>query len=137
MADASGLHREMLDAVSARDFDKLREMYHPDYTYLSSDGNEQKGAEAGVAVAQMYTSAFPDIVLEVRHLHSCGGDTSVMEFTARGTHKGELEGIPPTGKSVEMLICDVIEVRDGKVYREREYFDAMSMMQQLGVIPAS
>jgi ketosteroid isomerase-like protein len=33
-------------------------------------------------------------------------------------------------------VCDVIEVRDGKVYREREYYDQMTMMQQLGVVPA-
>ena len=47
--------------------------------------------------------------------------------------KNELMGFAPTGRKVTVPICDVIEVRDGKVYAEREYFD----MQQLGVAPAA
>ena len=42
-------------------------------------------------------------------------------------------GVAPTGRKVTVPICDVIDVRDGKVFAEREYFD----MQQLGVAPAA
>jgi ketosteroid isomerase-like protein len=43
--------------------------------------------------------------------------------------------VPPTGRSLAVLACDVIEIRDGKIYREREYMDTLSILQQLGAAP--
>ncbi len=43
-------------------------------------------------------------------------------------------GIAPTGKSIDVCVCNVMEIRDGKIHREREYFDALTMMTQLGVV---
>jgi steroid delta-isomerase-like uncharacterized protein len=135
MADAAGIHVEMLECVNKRDLARFRELLHPDYTYTGADGVEHEGPDAGVGVVETFTTAFPDLILNLNQHHSCG-EVSVIEFTARGTHHAALEAIPPTGKSIEVVVCDVVEVRDGKVYREREYFDQMTMMQQLGVIPA-
>jgi steroid delta-isomerase-like uncharacterized protein len=133
MADAASIHVEMVESVTGRNYDRLRELYHPDYEYWGADGTSG-GADVGLAVAEMYATAFPDLTLTIDHQTSCG-DVSVVEFTARGTHLAELEGIPATGKAVEVPVCNLIEVKDGKIYREREYFNALSMMQQLGVIP--
>ena len=52
MPDAASIQREMLEAVERRDFDRLRELIHPDYTYIGGDGVERAGAEAAVAVAE-------------------------------------------------------------------------------------
>src|SRR5258705_7593859 len=133
MADAAALHEEMIETVQKRDLGRLRDLYHPDYEYRDNTG-ESGGVDVAVGVAETYTTAFPDLVFEIRHAFSTG-DVSVVEFTARGTHQAELQGIAPTGKSVSVDVCNVIEVRDGKIYREREYYDALGMMQQLGGIP--
>ena len=133
MADAASLHHEMINVVQKGDYGRLRELYADDYQYESNTG-ESGNAEAAVAIAQGYLSAFPDMTFDVRHEFTAG-DTSVIEFTASGTHQGELAGIAPTGKSVSVDVCNIIEVRDGKIAREREYFDQLGMMQQLGVIP--
>ncbi len=130
------LHRQMFSTVENRDFAALRELYHPDYTYTGGDGVEQKGADAGVAVAETYTAAFPDLTFEYRHQFAVDEVTSVIEFTARGTHQGALDDIPPTGKSVELVVCNVVETRDGKIHREREYYDTLAVLTQLGVAPA-
>jgi ketosteroid isomerase-like protein len=45
-------------------------------------------------------------------------------------------GVSPTNKKVSIPVCDIIELRDGKVYREREYMDMHHMMTQLGVAKA-
>jgi ketosteroid isomerase-like protein len=42
--------------------------------------------------------------------------------------------VPATGKPVTVNICNVIELFDGKVYREREYMDTMSIMTQIGAV---
>lgn len=135
MSDIAALHLEMFDALSNRDLEAMRALYHPDYTYMDGDGREQKGADAGIAVAEKYLAAFPDLTMDIRHHHSCGADVSVLEVTARGTHRGELEGMAPTGRAVEVVICNVIEARDGRILREREYSDTMSLLVQLGVVP--
>jgi steroid delta-isomerase-like uncharacterized protein len=135
MADVASIHREMFDVVQHRDLTRLRDLYHSEYTYRGPDG-EQGDTEAGVAVAEAYLSAFPDLAFTVEHQFTPDETTSVIELTARGTHQGELEGIAPTGRAIELVGCNVIEVVDGKIRREREYFDSMSLMVQLGVIEA-
>jgi predicted ester cyclase len=51
----------------------------------------------------------------------------------RGTHTGPLQDIAPTGRSVALPGCNVIELRDGLIYREADYFDTATMLKQLGV----
>lgn len=133
MADALGLQREMIEVIDSRDFTRLRELYHPDYEYWGSDGTTG-GIDVGVGVAEMYLAAFPDMTFSTAHETNCG-DVAITEFIARGTHQGELAGIPATGKAVEVQVCNIVEVRDGKIWREREYFDQLGLMQQLGVVP--
>jgi predicted ester cyclase len=62
--------------------------------------------------------------------------TAVVEFWGRGTHTGPLETpkgtIPPTGRRVEWQLCFVYDVHHGKVHHVREYFDAATLMAQLG-----
>jgi predicted ester cyclase len=125
----------MWDTIRNQDLEELRALYHPDYTHTGTDGQERKGADAGIAIAQTYTSAFPDMSFEFRHKYAYGDDVSIIELAFRGTHQGELEGISPTGRQVEGVACNVIEVRDGKIYRERDYFDNLAILSQLDVSP--
>jgi steroid delta-isomerase-like uncharacterized protein len=133
MANVSDVHRQVLDAWNRRDWDSFRSLLHSDYRYIGPDGKEYIGPDAGVNIGKMYATAFPDGKLEVKNVFA-SGNNALCEFVARGTHKGDLKGIAPTGKPIEINIANVMEVRDGKVYREREYFDVMSMMVQLGVV---
>jgi steroid delta-isomerase-like uncharacterized protein len=131
--DAATLQREMFAAFERRDLDRVRELAHPDYTYTGTDGVEHAGIEAGVAVLELYTTAFPDLSFEVRASHAPSDDVAILEIVARGTHTGPLGDIPPTGRRGEVPGCNVVEMRDGKIYRERDYFDTQAILQQLGL----
>lgn len=139
MSHATNVMRQYLEAVVRRDFEGIRRLFHPNYTYTGGDGQRLDGPEAGVAIAQMYTAAFPDLTLDVTRMHAVGDAVVVTEFTARGTHRGELMGVAPTGRRIEIPVCNVVEVQDGKILAEREYFDTGVLHQQLGVAgqPAS
>jgi predicted ester cyclase len=64
------------------------------------------------------------------------GDKTVARVRATGTHRGELMGIPPTGRHVDVQLIDIMKFDDSGLVREHwGVFDAMSMMQQLGVVP--
>lgn len=127
--------REYMETWNRRDWDHYRSMMHADYSYTGGDGQKMSGIEAGLGVAQMFAGALPDGVIDIQKLHDAG-DAVIVEFTGKGTHKGDLMGVAPTGRSVMLPVCDVIEIRDGKIYAEREYMDVMTMMVQLGVVPA-
>ena len=135
MSDAASIAREYLEAAPRRDFDKVRQLFHPQYSYTGGDGQRQEGAEAGIAIADMFTTAFPDVKTEIKHTHVTG-DVVIVEFVASGTHTSDLMGIAPTGRKMSMPVCLVLDIRDGKIYAEREYMDMLHMMQQLGVAPA-
>jgi steroid delta-isomerase-like uncharacterized protein len=139
MSKATEVMRQYLDAFSRQDLDGIRRLFHPKYSYTGGDGQRLEGPEAGVAVAQTYFAAFPDLTLEVQRMHAAGEDTAVTELVARGTHRGELMGIAPTGRRVEIPVCNVVEVQGSKILAEREYFDTGLVLQQLGVAagPAS
>jgi steroid delta-isomerase-like uncharacterized protein len=86
------------------------------------------------AVATMIRSAFPDWHSSVEEM-LVDGDRVVERWTGRGTHRGEFQGIPPTGNRVAVPGVVFYRIADGKIAEFRGQFDRMSLMQQLGVIP--
>ena len=54
----------------------------------------------------------------------------------RGTHTGEMAGIPPTGKSLEFTASDIFQMADGKVTESWHNVDDLGLLQQIGIIPA-
>ena len=134
MPTAKEVQRAMFDAVNRRDLDAMRALLHDDYVYMGGDGQEQHGPDAGIAIAEMYLGAFPDARPEMVHQYAPGDEVAIAELRVTGTHNGELMGIAPTGRRVELPFCNVVEVKDGKIWREREYIDSGAMLTQLGVI---
>jgi steroid delta-isomerase-like uncharacterized protein len=67
---------------------------------------------------------------------SVSGNTVTLELTWRGTHTGPLQtptgALPPSGKTIGIRACQVVEVADGKVQAVRHYFDMATLLQQLG-----
>jgi steroid delta-isomerase-like uncharacterized protein len=79
-------------------------------------------------------SSFPDLHHDILDLVTEGNKVAVR-YNIIGTHKGELQGIPPTGKEVSFSAMDFITLIDGKVAEEWEIADTMGLMQQIGAIP--
>jgi predicted ester cyclase len=70
------------------------------------------------------------------------GDQVVYETTWTGTHAGPLtapdgQTIPPTGRSVAMPACLVVRVADDRIVEQHHYFDMVTMLSQLGLMPGS
>ena len=69
------------------------------------------------------------------HEQIAEGDLVVTRWTGKGTHDGELMGMPPTGKWVEVDGVAIDRISGGKIVESWNCFDALGMMQQLGAIP--
>jgi steroid delta-isomerase-like uncharacterized protein len=81
-----------------------------------------------------YRVAYPDAQITVE-TQVAEGDMVATRWTARGTHKGELMGIEPTGKQVTVTGLTLSRVQNGKIVEGFQNWDALGMMKQLDAIP--
>ncbi|HEX5499231.1 MAG TPA: ester cyclase [Thermomicrobiales bacterium] len=88
------------------------------------------------AVAVAIRAAFPDWQATVEEM-LVDGDRVAERWTGHGTHRGEFQGIPPTGKRVAVPGVVFYRIANGKIAEFRGQFDRMSLLQQLGVIPGA
>ena len=110
-------------------FDKY---YASSYVYHSAEAD--KNREEYKQLCQAYFTAFPDLHITTDDLIA-EGDKVTKIWTARCTHKGELMGIPATGKQIVVKGIEVFRIADGKIAELWASMDNLGMMQQLGVIP--
>lgn len=97
--------------------------------------NPFQGREGLKQFVSMYRSAYPDIHLTVEDMIA-EEEKLAVRFVGRGTHRGTLMGIPPTGRQVTVTAIDILRFEDGKMTEHWGNQDILGMMQQLGVIPA-
>ena len=93
------------------------------------------GIEGSKQFIGMYLAAFPDLHITVED-QIAEADKVTTRWTARGTHQGELMGIPPTSKHVMVTGIDISRFEGGKSVEHWLNMDTLGMLQQLGVIPA-
>jgi steroid delta-isomerase-like uncharacterized protein len=93
------------------------------------------GPEGTKMLISAYRNAFPDLHFTIDE-QIAEGNTVVTRWTAQGTHKGELAGLPATGKPATVVGLGVDRVENGKIVESWGLFDQFGMLQQLGVIPA-
>ena len=86
--------------------------------------------------AAMFRGAFPDWHSTLEELVA-EGDRVAERWTGRGTHRGELQGVPPTGKRVEAPGSVFYRIVGGKIVEFRGQLDMMSLLQQLGAMPSA
>ena len=93
------------------------------------------GIESIRAIMQSLLTAFPDLLLTIDQ-ELADEDCAILRWTATGTHNGDFQGIPPTGKPINVKGTSVYQCADGKMIAEHSIWDALGMLKQLGVIPA-
>lgn len=82
-----------------------------------------------------FHAAFPDGHISIDQMIA-EGDFVAVRTTFRGTHTGELMGIPPTNRHVVVPGLDMIRYINGKMAEQWGGPDQMSLMQQLGIVPS-
>jgi steroid delta-isomerase-like uncharacterized protein len=111
------------------------ETFAPDHVYYNPDTPEGIRGPEGMKqfVVGTFRGAFPDLQGTVED-QIAEGDKVVIRWTARGTHQGELQGIPPTGKGVKVAGMVISRSAEGKLAESWEVFDTLGMMRQLGLV---
>ena len=81
----------------------------------------------------MFFAALPDLHAII-HDQVADENKVVTRKTLRGTHKGDLMGIPPTGKTVDIEVIDILAVKEGKITDHWNLVDQLSLLKQLGAL---
>jgi len=92
--------------------------------------------EGAKQVVRMFSSAFPDLEHTVDEMIA-EGSAVAARWTVRGTHRGEFQGIAPTGKRVTVSGMTVHHMVEGKIRETWLTVDNLDLLQQLGAVPSS
>lgn len=134
--DVARIARQAWDAWNAHDPERYVKLLDEQFV-LESDNlpGPVKGREAARGFMKAYLVAFPDLHFAIDQT-LVSGDHVVTRYTATGTHRGELRGIPPTNRHATMHGCSVSEVKHGKLLHSWTYWDSANLLRQLGVLPS-
>jgi steroid delta-isomerase-like uncharacterized protein len=116
--------------------DVADEIYAPDFVgHDPTQPEDLRGLDAARQFAATQRTAFPDLSCTIED-QVAEGDKVVTRFSAHGTHQGETEELgPPTGKRMEITGISIERFSEGKVVESWDNYDALGMMQQLGMVP--
>jgi steroid delta-isomerase-like uncharacterized protein len=128
--------RRFWDAFNQHDLDTLEPLMAPDFKDYDPTRPGPVDRAGRMQQGTMFLAAFPDTHYEIEDLVA-EGDKVAVRFTYRGTHRGELMGIPPTGKVVTFTGIAIDRLEKGKIVEHWLIYDALGLMQQLGIIPQS
>lgn len=113
-----------LDAINSENFDE-------NITLVSSPENIV-GIDAFKDYYSNFVTGFSDVEFTIVDIFG-QGDKLVKHWHFKGTHSGEFFGMPASGKSVDVEGTTLVEMKDGKISQEQDFFDNMVFMQQLGI----
>ena len=129
------LARRYLDMWNQGDMAMLREIIAPDCRHYDPTIPEVvRGPEAFEQLVNMYRTAFPDLEFTLEDTIT-EGDRVAFRWRARGTQRGELMGIPPTGITGEVSGMEFLRVVGGQIVEDWTNWDALGLLQQLGAVP--
>src|SRR3954470_24777214 len=124
------LVREHMESENRHEFDvTLATFDHPRYEIVPTGEGHDGPDEVSRYFAET-RAAFPDQRNELIALHHTD-DAVIAEFMLLGTHRGELRGIAPTGRSFECRCVALFLFEDDRLVCERVYFDAATIARQL------
>ena len=129
------IRRFLKDIFEGGNLELADELFAPNYVLHDPVVPEEvRGPEGMRRYVSMYRSAYPDTHFTIEDQIS-EGDRVVTRWTGQGTQQGELMGIAPTGNQVTLAGIEFDRVSDGKMQETWVNYDALGMMQQLGVAP--
>jgi steroid delta-isomerase-like uncharacterized protein len=138
MMDPKGITRQMIEEVFNKGrLDLIGELVAPEFVgHDPALPQDIAGPDGQREVVSGYRAAFPDLEVTIDD-QIAEGDRVVTRWTARGTHTGDLWGIPGTGKQVTVTGTSIDRNQDGRIVETWSHWDALGLMQQLGVVPAA
>jgi steroid delta-isomerase-like uncharacterized protein len=133
-SDLKALNHKWIRAFNERDWRTESAVRAPGFRAVLSGMPEPLGSEAWSGFLTAFTAAFPDCRIAI---DACAaeGDTVVTRWTLTGTHLGEFQGIPPTGRKVVFTGIEYNRVSGGRITEHWSMYDNVALLRRLGALP--
>jgi steroid delta-isomerase-like uncharacterized protein len=118
-----------------RNLKAVDELVAVDYVNHDPQSPRSENREAYKQLVSYYLNAFPDLRFALDD-QIAAGESTVTRWTATGTHNGDLQGVPRTGKRFSVTGITVSRISNGKMTESWTNWDALGLMQQLGAAEA-
>lgn len=121
-------------AVESGDLEAVKEIFSPDCILHHTTGQDwslEKTIETVKKQNEQSKVMFPDVTF-INEDTIVNGDKAVLMFTFKGTHKGDVEGIPATGNAVEGRSITIFRFENGKIAEGWQESNVLRLYQQLG-----
>lgn len=136
-ADNKAIVTRFVEAAQTRhDLTAIDQMMSADFVDHSVPPGLPPDREGVKMQFSMFFAALPDLHAVI-HEQIAEGDKVMTRKSLRGTHTGELFGVPPTHKPISIEVIDILRVResDGKITDHWNLVDQLGLMRQLGIVP--
>jgi steroid delta-isomerase-like uncharacterized protein len=135
-ANVSLVRRFFEEVLNKTDMKVAEVILAPNFVmYYPTTPEPLHGVEGLKTVHLSYIAGFPDWQFRIEE-EIPAGDKVVIRWSGSGTHSGDLMGIPPTGKRVNLTGISIFRLAGGRIAEDRVEANALRMMQDLGVIPS-
>jgi steroid delta-isomerase-like uncharacterized protein len=128
------LAERFIDLLDRQDFDAAARMMSPDFRLCFS--GQELDREQSLAMIHDVYQAFNDFKHHIEETFAVD-DVVIMRITDRATHTGVFEGIPATGRTINIGQISILRVQGEQITEIREEADTLTLMQQLGAIPVA
>ena len=118
------------EAWANGDIETLREIISPDFVWHSADGQDLSLEETFESIKQT-RMMFPDAEFNYEGSF-VKGNTAASMSVFKGTHTGDVEGFPATGKAVEVMSISIVRAENGKVVEMWTVENELNFYRQLG-----
>ncbi len=127
--------RHFYEAFATNDQAALKEVLAPDLEAYSHGPAGPQNREVHLQGISQWHAAFSETHFTIEE-QIAEGDKVATRVTMRSVHSdGDFQGLPPTGKQIEISGTTIERIKDGKIVERRVSADWLGMMQQLGLIP--
>ena len=117
------------EVANAHDTSKIADILADDFRLGGDDGLNRDGL---TAVLNYYFGAFSDLHYTIEDIVA-EGDTVMARLVMTGTHDGEYDSQPPTGRKFQVEEVDGFIVTDGRIVSDRIVWDELGFRRQLGL----
>ena len=93
---------------------------------------EVVGPEGVKKWAEALLPGIPDMELPIADLVA-EGEKVLARLSVKGTHSGDLMGVPATGAKIDISVLDLFHIRDGKLIEHWALLDNLGLMRQIGL----
>ena len=123
------------EVCNQRKLSVANDLFSSNHAYHDPQTPASPGPAGIIQVIQTYQNAFPDAHWQVNET-IVAGDDIITRWHGSGTHKNELNGIPPTGKKVSVDGIWIHRTKNGRIVESWNVWDTLGMLQQIGVVPS-